>query len=187
MFRSLGAHAVAIIVLLVAFVSVLFFMGRIPVCECGYIKLWHGITVSSENSQHLTDWYTFSHVIHGFIFYWLLSIFAKKLPVRTRLFIALLIEVAWEIFENTDFIINRYREATISLDYFGDSIINSFSDVLAMVFGFFLARRLPVLVAMGLLVLMEIVVGLLIHDNLTLNVIMLIHPFNGILDWQAGG
>jgi len=187
MFRSLGAHIVSIVVLLSAFVAVLFFMGRIPICECGYIKLWHGVTASSENSQHISDWYTFSHIIHGFIFYWLLSIFARKLPVRARLFIALLIEIGWEIFENTDFVINRYREVTISLDYFGDSILNSFSDVVAMVLGFFLAWRLPVLVTIALLVVMEVAAGFFIHDNLTLNVIMLLHPFDAILNWQAGG
>ena len=163
----------------------LYALGHPLICKCGYVKLWHGVTVSSENSQHISDWYTFSHVIHGFVFYWLLTIFARRIPASRRLLIAIIIEAAWEIFENTDFVINRYREVTISLDYYGDSVLNSLFDIGAMVLGFFMARTWPVWVIIALAVVMEIYVGYMIRDNLTLNIIMLIYPHPAILDWQS--
>lgn len=170
------------------FALTLYLMGQVVICKCGYVKLWHGVTYSSENSQHLTDWYTFSHIIHGFGFYlfaWLLSK-KFKLSVGQMFLMALLIEVGWEIFENTDLIINRYREVTISLDYYGDSVINSVFDVLAMMGGFWLAYRLPVWSIIALTIGMEVFVGYSIRDNLTLNIIMLLFPSEAILKWQGG-
>jgi Protein of unknown function (DUF2585) len=174
------------IVLLTA--AMLVWMGHLVICKCGYIKLWHPSRTDSETSQHLADWYTYSHILHGIILYWLTGLLAQgRLSVAARLVIATSFEAAWEVFENTPFIINRYRSVTISRDYFGDSIINSLADITAMILGFLLAARLPAWVTVALLIGVELTLLVLIRDNLVLNVIMLIHPTDWLRAWQAGG
>lgn len=169
------------------FAATLSFMGQPSMCECGYIKIWHGVTVSSENSQHLSDWYTFSHVIHGFVFYFLLRFLFPRWSIPARFLAAFGIEAGWELLENSDFIINRYREVTISLDYFGDSIVNSVSDLWMALIGFYLAWRQPVWVTVVELFALEAYVGYVIRDNLILNIIMLLYPLESIREWQSMG
>ncbi len=169
---------------------VLLFMGRVPICRCGYVSLWHGQVNSAGNSQHLTDWYTFSHVIHGFALYGLIWLIGRwrgsRLPIGLGLAVAVALEAGWEVLENTDMVINRYREATIALDYYGDSVLNSLSDIGAMVLGFVLAARWPTWSIVAAAVTMELVVGYLIRDNLTLNVLMLLYPIDAVRQWQMG-
>lgn len=174
---------ISIVVLATA--ALLLAMGRVPICTCGTIKLWHGQVMSGENSQHLADWYTPSHIIHGLLFYGLLWLLARRLSFGWRLTLATLLEAAWEIAENSPFIIDRYRTATMALDYYGDSVLNSVSDIFAMMLGFFLASRLPVWATVALILGFEILTGMVIRDGLALNVIMLVWPQDWILDWQS--
>jgi hypothetical protein len=172
-----GAMAVALLV-----------MGRNPICPCGTLKIWVGEVNGPENSQHLADWYVPSHIIHGFLFYlagW--ALLGRRTEPGHRLILATAIEAVWEVAENSPMIIDRYREATIALGYAGDSVINSVADVAWMMLGFGLARRLPVWSIVALAVAFELFTLLMIRDNLTLNVIMLLAPSDAIRAWQAGG
>lgn len=170
--------------ILAAVAAIQFAMGRVPICTCGYVSLWHGDVWSSGNSQHLTDWYTLSHLAHGFIFYAVLRWLRPGWSVAWRAVAALLLEGAWEVVENTPLIINRYREMTASLDYFGDSIVNSFGDGVAMLAGFFLAARLPVVASVLIVVGMEALAAWMIRDNLLLNALMLTWPLEAVREWQ---
>ena len=180
---SIGIALAAVLILLA--------MDRPPICECGYVKLWHGQINNAGNSQHITDWYTPSHIIHGPIFYalgWL--IFAKlgwggANSTRWGLPLAVLIESAWEILENTQIVIERFRAVTANFGYSGDSVLNSFADIGWMSLGFYLAMRLPVKVTVALAIIGELVVGMIVRDNLTLTVIMLLFPLDAIAEWQA--
>ena len=166
----------------------LYLMGHPLICKCGYVKLWHFDVQSAENSQHIIDWYTPSHIIHGFLFYWLLWLASRYVPMSfgVRLVLAVAVEATWEVIENTDFVINHYREMTISLDYYGDSVINSVSDILFMVLGFCVAAYLPVWLTVSIAIALEVFVGVMIRDNLTLNILMFVWPLDSVLHWQQG-
>jgi len=177
--------ALAAILILAAVAAILLALGRNPMCTCGTIDLWVGERDSARTSQMLADWYSFSHIVHGLLFYAALWLVARRWPVEWRFLIALLIESAWEVTENTPFIIDRYRETTAALGYTGDSVINSLSDILMMVVGFVIARKLPVWASVALLIVLEIVPLFVIRDNLTLNVWNLLAPNPAVAAWQA--
>ncbi|BBF68905.1 DUF2585 domain-containing protein [Sphingomonas bisphenolicum] len=177
-----GFIAAALIAL--AACIILFLMHRPPICTCGHVELWHG-ALDSGNSQHIADWYSLSHVIHGFLFYAGARLLLKRRPIGPRLALAVLIESAWEILENSPIIIDRYRTATIALGYSGDTILNSMSDIGMMTLGFLFAARAPVWVTVTLAVALELLALAVIRDNLTLNVLMLTWPIDAVRDWQA--
>lgn len=166
--------------------AILLWMGRPPICTCGVVKLWVSEVHGPDNSQHIADWYTPSHIIHGFLFYALGWLFLRRNPPGDRLLAAILIEGAWEILENSQWVIDRYRESTMALGYTGDSVINSLFDMIWMIVGFGIARRLPVWATVALALGFELLTLIVIRDNLTLNVLMLVAPVDAIADWQAG-
>ena len=162
-------------------------MGRLPLGPDGRFGLWEGNIWSSEQSQRVADPYTFSHLIHGMLFYGFLWLVARRLPVRYRFIGALLLEAGWEILENSPLIINRYREVTISLGYVGDSILNSLSDIFFAGLGFIFSWRARLWVIIRTIVAMEIGTLIWVRDNLTLNIIMLTYPLDAIIKWQSAG
>ncbi len=176
---------IACLVVLILQAVIQYWMGRTPICTCGYVKLFEPVANGSGNSQHLADWYTPSHIIHGFIFYGIAHLLFRGKPLAARLLFAVLIESGWEILENSPVIIDRYRTATISLDYYGDSILNSAMDTIFMAAGFFFAWRIPVLVTLAVAIVFELFTGWLIRDNLTLNVLMLVYPLESVKAWQS--
>src|SRR5688572_18947227 len=185
--KAKTATILAVFALVAATAATLYWMGQVPICKCGTVKLWHGVVQSSENSQHLSDWYTPSHVEHGIVFFFLTWLLCRRLPVGWRFVLAVAVEAAWEVLENTPFIIDRYRAATISLDYYGDSIFNSMADIGAMMIGFAFAASVPWWLSIVAVLVMEIGVLIAIRDNLFLNIVMLLHPFESIRRWQSGG
>ena len=167
-------------------VVVLHFNGRVWWCQAGDLVPWSWDIWSRHNSQHIVDPYSFTHILHGVLEFWLIGLVFKKMPLAWRLVLAVMIEGSWEIIENSSFIINRYREETISLDYFGDSIINSIADILCCATGFVIAYRLRFWKSVALFVLTEAILILTIRDSLIINLIMLIHPIEEIKLWQIG-
>ncbi len=161
-------------------------MGRAPVYQHGPIRVWSGDVSSDQNSQQVFDPYSLTHVTHGAAFYGLTRLVLGPAAIGPSAIIAITLEAAWEAYENTDTVINRYRTETISLGYFGDSVLNSLADVLACAVGLLLAWRLPTLATVSWIVAVELVLALWIRDNLTLNIIMLIHPIDAIKAWQMG-
>src|SRR5215210_1735650 len=175
--------AIAALLLILAVIGILLAMGRPPICTCGEVALWG--TAGPRQSQMLADWYSPSHIVHGFLFYAALHFAARGWSVEQRLLVALAVEAAWEIIENTPAVIDRYREATIALGYSGDSILNNLSDIGMMALGFLAARKLPVWASLLVVLALELVPLIVIRDNLTLNVWMLLAPSDAIRAWQG--
>ena len=165
--------------------AILFAMGRPPICPCGTVSLWHGIVQSNQNSQQISDWYSFSHIIHGFIFFGLSRWLMPSRPLWVALALAIGIEGAWELLENSPIIIDRYREVTMAYGYSGDSILNSVSDALFMIAGFLAASRMRWWVTVAIAIVFELFTLWTIRDNLTLNVLMLVWPIDAIRVWQG--
>jgi len=163
------------------------FSGRSLFGPDGRFGWWDNNIWSSENSQRVADAYSFSHIIHGILFYAFLWLVARKLPLKYRFLIALVIEAGWELLENSPLIINRYREATIALGYVGDSVLNSVSDVVMVVIGFLFARFSKIWISIALIIIMELGCLFWVRDNLTLNVLMLVHPVESVKIWQSEG
>jgi hypothetical protein len=179
-------HLLIVLALLVIQAAVLFTLGKPWICKCGHIALWYANPAGPETSQHITDWYTYSHVLHGLGFYLLLWLVAPRAPLGLRLAAAVGLEVGWELIENTPMIIERYRQGGLAQGYYGDSIINSLSDTGATIVGFFLAATLPVWLSIALVVATEAFLAYTIRDNLLLNIIQLVHPSEALTRWQSG-
>ncbi|MGL3607736.1 DUF2585 domain-containing protein [Rhizobium sp. G187] len=163
-----------------------YMMGRIWICECGYVKLFEPGVNTAGNSQHLFDWYTPSHIIHGFLFYLLGWAVLRGKPLAAKLSLAAFIEAAWEILENSPIVIDRYRTATMAVGYTGDSILNSGMDMVSMIAGFLFAARAPVWLTVTIAIVFEVLTAFVIRDNLTLNVVMLVWPVEAVKVWQGG-
>nr|WP_236649958.1 DUF2585 family protein [Rhodopirellula sp. SM50] len=169
-----------------AMVTTLWLLGQPPWCQCGTYRPWSWEIDSRHNSQHLIDPYTFTHVLHGILFFAALWPLRRRMPAGVRLKTAAVVEAAWEILENTPMIIERYREATISLDYYGDSIANSVFDLSACLAGYAIASRLKWYYSVAILIVVEVALLATIRDSLLLNIIMLVWPSDAILQWQSG-
>jgi hypothetical protein len=178
---------IAAFIVIAATAAILLAMGRNPICTCGDIDLWITARDSPRTSQMVADWYSLSHVVHGLLFYALLWLVARRWPVQARFLVALVMESAWEVLENTPFVIDRYRETTAALGYTGDSVLNSLADIAMMGAGFLAARRLPLWGAIAFVIVLEVVPLFVIRDNLTLNMWTLLAPNPAVQAWQAGG
>jgi hypothetical protein len=160
--------------------------GRLWICECGQVRLWVSEAQGANTSQHLFDPYSFTHVLHGFLFFWLIAWLLPRLRGGWQLWLAIAVEAAWEVVENSEFIIRRYREATAARGYFGDTIVNSLGDILACGLGFLLARYLGVRRSVLVFLIVEVLLVIWIRDSLLLNILMLLFPIEAIKRWQAG-
>lgn len=188
-----GQRSALIFLAIVALqILILYLMGREPICTCGFIKLWEGDVMSSSNSQQIADWYTFSHIIHGFAFYALLTWVSRKffkktggLPLGLIFIGAVLLETGWEIIENSKWVVEYYRANTVSLGYIGDSILNSVFDVIWMALGFFMAKKFPIWLTISLVIIFEVMTAITVRDGLLLNILMFIYPSEAIKAWQV--
>lgn len=186
--HSKAYYSFAIIAILITAIA-LYLMGRLPWCSCGYIKFWNTLVENSGNSQHLFDWFSFSHVLHGMGVYFLIWLVDRKkqLSIAQKFLLATVTECSWEILENSSFIIDRYRAATVSFNYTGDSIINSLGDIFSMTIGFLIALKSKPWISLIIFIFIELALLYAIRDNLTLNILMLVFPFDSIKQWQAVG
>lgn len=162
----------------------LFYQGRGWWCRDDSYTLWSGAVLSRHNSQHLFDPYSFTHILHGVLYFWIATLVFRRMPLVWRLFLAILVECGWEILENSNMVIERYRAVTISLDYFGDSVANSLGDVLSCALGFLIARKIKLWWSLAFFVVVELILLFWIHDSLLLNIIMLIYPIEAVKSWQ---
>ncbi|MEK7585154.1 MAG: DUF2585 family protein [Patescibacteria group bacterium] len=181
-----GKYLIIALVLIVITGAVLFAMGRNSICQCGFVRLWSSDINGPENSQQVVDPYSFTHVLHGLGFYGLLHVVAPQISIPVRLLVAIGLEGGWEILENTNYTIDRYRTETVSLGYYGDSILNSLSDILMMIAGFYLAYKLRPSLTVLLFILIEIGLAFWIRDGLIINIIMLLYPLEALKQWQLG-
>ena len=183
--RVLQIVAAGVIVLLM--IVLLRAQGRLFLCACGQFEIWTSDTCSSDNSQQLFDPYSFTHVLHGVLFFWLIALAFRRMARGRQLLLALLLEAAWEVFENSSFVIDRYRTATAALGYQGDTVVNSIGDLICALVGFLIARQLGVRRSLILFVFVELILILWIRDSLLLQILMLVRPVEAIKAWQACG
>ena len=181
--RVLQIVAAGVIVLLM--VVLLKAQGRLFLCACGYVEVWTSDTCSANNSQHLLDPYSFTHILHGVLFFWLIALAFRRMAPGRQLLLALLLEAAWEVFENSSFVIDRYRTATAALGYQGDTVVNSIGDLVCAMAGFLVARHLGVYRSIMLFLFVELILILWIRDSLLLQIMMLVRPVEAIKLWQA--
>jgi len=183
--RSRALQIVAALVIVFLMSVLMRAQGRLVICACGYVQIWTSDTCSSNNSQHLFDPYSFTHVLHGVMFFWLIALVFRRMAPGRQLLLALLLEATWEVFENSRFVIERYRTATAALGYQGDTVVNSIGDVLCALLGYLIARQLGVRWSLILFLLVELILILWIHDSLLLQILMLVRPVEAIKLWQA--
>ena len=177
---QIGASVLVLVLMIVALRA----QGRLLICSCGYFAIWISDTCSSNNSQQLFDPYSFTHVLHGFLFFWLIALLFRRLRPGWQIWLALLLESAWEVFENTSFVINKYRTETAALGYTGDTVVNSLGDLACAMAGFIIARQLGVRRSLIVFVLIEVILILWIHDSLLLQILMLVRPVGALKSWQ---
>jgi hypothetical protein len=177
---QIGAMGVVLVLMIV----LLHAQGRLFLCSCGHFAIWISDTCSSNNSQQLFDPYSFTHLLHGFLFFWLIALLFRRLTPGWQTWLALLLESAWEVFENTSFVIDKYRTETAALGYTGDTVVNSLGDLACALVGFVIARQLGVRRSLILFVLIELILILWIHDSLLLQILMLVRPVAAIKSWQ---
>ena len=182
--RRIVVLSVAAALVLLAMVVMLRFQGRSFLCSCGYFAVWVADWCSSNTSQQLFDPYSLTHLLHGFLFFWLIAVLFRRMPRLWQLWLALLLESAWEVFENTSFVINKYRTETAALGYQGDTVVNSLGDLACALIGFIVARQLGVRWSLLVFVLVELVLILWIRDSLLLQILMLVRPIETIKLWQ---